>query len=233
MLRVIHISNGALPVSYPVHPTAEFQPGMIAQLTILGNDIMSTVSDGTAPFGIIDDCRTNAFTAPQIDEIVEIILDEDEVEIDINGYRVNKKDAVGYLKYPNILEKSFVSDLSIMLNAVNGVVIVPAGTRLNYASTESGILDGYKIICTYIYRIANKPGDDSTIGSNRVTIYYQRGIYATDQFDTRQIYPLNATLYVGMDGRLTTEQPTPDHPGIAVVTGPPSSVEGTLEFLWL
>lgn len=232
MLRVIHIGN-ALPISYPVHPSAEFEPGMAAQLTILGNDIMATVSDGTAPIGIIDDARTNSFTRPQVDEVVEVTLKESQIELDENGFRVNKEDAVGYLQYPNILEQSFVSDVTLILNPVNGVVTIPAGTRLNYDSDDDGALDSFKIISNYIYRIANKPGDDTTFGSNRVTVYYQRGIYATDQFDTRQIYPLNATLYVGLDGRFTVKQPTADHPGIAVVTGPPSSVEGTLEFMWL
>lgn len=232
MLRVIHIGN-ALPVSYPVHPSAEFEPGMAAQLTILGNDIMATVSDGTAPIGIIDDSRTNAFTRPQVDEIVEIVLSEDNIEVDGNGYRVNSIDAIGYLKFPNILEDTFISDVTLILNPVNGVVTIPAGTQLNYDSDGNGQLDGFKIVCNYIYRIANKPGDDTTLGSNRVTVYYQRGIYATDQFDTRQIYPLNATLYIGLDGRFTVKQPTQDHPGIAVVTGPPSAIDGTLEFMWL
>jgi hypothetical protein len=232
MLKVIHIGN-ALPVSYPIHPSAEFEPGMAAQLTILGNDIMATVSDGTAPIGIIDDSRTNAFTRPQVDEVVEIVLSEDDIEVDGNGYRVNSSDAIGYLKFPNILEDTFISDVTLILNPVNGVVTIPAGTQLNYDSDDNGQLDGFKIVCNYIYRIANKPGDDTTLGSNRVTVYYQRGIYATDQFDTRQVYPLNATLYIGLDGRFTVKQPTQDHPGIAVVTGPPSAIDGTLEFMWL
>lgn len=232
MLRVIHIGN-ALPVSYPIHPSAEFEPGMAAQLTILGNDIMATVSDGTAPIGIIDDSRTNAFTKPQVDEVVEVVLSDDDIEVDGNGYRVNSSDAIGYLKFPNILEDTFISDVTLILNPVNGVVTIPAGTQLNYDADDTGQLNGFKIICNYIYRIANKPGDDTTLGSNRVTVYYQRGIYATDQFDTRQVYPLNATLYVGLDGRFTVKQPTQGHPGIAVVTGPPSAIDGTLEFMWL
>lgn len=232
MLNTIHIGN-ALPVSYPVHPSAEFQPGMIAQLTIIGNDIVATISDGTAPIGIIDDSRTNSFTRNQIDEVVEIMVEPADIELDENNYRVNSRDVVGYLKFPNILENSFISDISLILNPVNGVVTVPAGTVLNYDANNDGLMDSFKIISNYIYRIANKPGDDSTIGSNRITVYYQRGIYATDQFDPKQMYPLNSTLYVGLDGRLTTLQPTADHPGVAVVTGPPSAINSTLEFLWL
>jgi acetyl-CoA carboxylase biotin carboxylase subunit len=47
-----------------------------------------------------------------------------------------------------------------------------------------------------------------------------------------QVYPLNATLYVGLDGVLTTKQPTENHPGVAVCTGPPSATIGTVEFLY-
>jgi len=85
----------------------------------------------------------------------------------------------------------------------------------------------------YIYRIAGRPGDDTTVGSGRITIHYQRGIYATSQFDTTQAYPLNVTLYVGLDGKLTSSQPTDSHPGVAICTGPPSAAAGTLEFMLL
>lgn len=232
MLRTIHIGV-PLPISYPVHPSAEFEPGVFAQLTILGNDIMATISDGTAPLGLIDDSRTNSFSKPQIDEITEIRIDTRDIETDENGHLVNARDAVGYLDFPNIIEGSFTSDVNIILNLINGVITVPAGTELNYDSNGDGVNDSFKLISSYIYRIANKPGDDTTIGSNRITIYYQKGFYATDQYDTRQAYPLNQTLYVGLDGKLTSKQPTPSHPGIAFVTGPPTSVESTLEFFLL
>jgi hypothetical protein len=71
MLRLIQIGN-ALPVSYPVDPTATFQAGQVAQLKVLGNEVVCGVSDGTAPFGVIDDINTNAFTKPVVDEVVDI-----------------------------------------------------------------------------------------------------------------------------------------------------------------
>ena len=117
------------------------------------------------------------------------------------------------MEYPHVNEKSFTSTVSVILNPVNAVITVPAGTELNYDSNDDGVNDSFKVICNYIYRVANKPGDDTTLGSGRITIHYQRGIYATDQFDTTQVYPLNSTLYVGFDGKLTSKQPTEDHPG--------------------
>jgi hypothetical protein len=214
-----------------VEATSEFEPGMIGQLKLLGNDTMLGVSDGTGPVGIIDDVRTNAFTKAQVDEVVEIPVTS--TETDGNGNLVSSGDETGFLEFPSVVEKSFISTLSVILNDINGAIIVPAGTELNYDSDGDGINDSFRVVVTYMYRIHSKPGDDSTLGSGRVTVYYQRGFYATDQFDTTQIYPLNATLYVGLDGKLTTKQPTSNHPGIAMVTGPPSATNGTLEFLWL
>lgn len=230
MLRVVHAGT-SLPASFPLDPTAEFEPGMIAQLKVIGNDIICGVSDGTAPLGIIDDIRTKAFTKNQIDELVEIKVNS--TELDGNGQIVNSDDSFGFLQFSNLIESSFTSTIAVVLNPVNGVIIVPAGTPLNYDSDGDSVFDSFKIIVNYTYRIPNQPGDDSTIGSGRITVHYNRGFYATDQFDTKQNYALNATLYVGLDGKLTTKQPTSNHPGVAVVTGPPASTNSTLEFLWL
>ncbi len=235
MLKVIHTSTD-LPLSFPVDPTAEFEAGVFGQLSLIGNDIVVTVSDGTAPLGIIDDVRTNSFTKPQIDEVV--VIPAPATLVNGNGDLVNSADAKGELKNPSIIETSFTSTLSVFLNSINGVITVPAGTELNFNSLEgqpgdTGLNDSFKIIVNYVYRIPNKPGDDTTVGSGRVSIHYQRGIYATDQFDTLQIYPLNATLYIGLDGKLTSKQPTENHPGIALTMGPPSSTDSLLQFLLL
>jgi len=218
-------------MSLSVDPTAEFEAGMIAQLKLIGNDIVAGVSDGTAPLGLIDDVRTSAFTAAQVDEVVYV--DAGATTTDDNGLLVNANTITGVLEFPSIIQDSFTSTISVILNTVNGIITIPAGTELNYDADDDGLNDSFKVVVNYIYRIASKPGDDSTIGSGRITIHYQRGIYATDQFDTTQIYPLNANLYVGLDGKVTSEQPTENHPGIAYVTGPPSAVNGTLEFMLL
>lgn len=230
MLKVIHSGN-SLPMSLNSDPTSEFEPGMFAQLGLIGNDIVATVSDGTAPMGIIDDIRTTSFTKPMVDEIV--IINSNTSQTDSNGNLVSTEDLTGVLQNPSIIETSFTSTLSVILNSVNGIVTVPSGTELNYDSTGDGINDSFKLIVNYIYRVFGKPGDDSTLGTGRMTIHYQRGIYATDQFDTTQVFPLNATLYVGLDGKLTSKQPTESHPGVAICTGPPTAAAGTLEFMLL
>lgn len=230
MLKIIHSGN-SLPLSLNADPTAEFEPGMFAQLGLIGNDIVASVSDGTAPLGIIDDIRTASFTKPKVDEI--ILINSNSSEVNSNGDRVSTEDLTGVLENPSIIESSFVSTLSVILNPINGIVTVPSGTELNYDSDGDGINDSFRIIVNYIYRVFGKPGDDSTMGTGRMTVHYQRGIYATDQFDTTEIYPLNATLYVGLDGKLTSKQPTETHPGVAICTGPPTAAIGSLEFMLL
>lgn len=232
MLKIIHSSN-TLPLGVPVDPTAEFEAGMFAQYKLIGNDIVAGVSDGTAPFAIIDDVRTTSFTKPQVDEPVVLTLESNQITQNVDGRYVSLNEVSEVLDYPNVVRSSFSSTVDVELNEVNGVITVPAGTELNYDADGDGNLDGFMVITNYIYRIANKPGDDSTLGSGRITLWYQRAIYATDQFDPLQNYPLNATLYVGLDGKLTTAQATDNHPGIAMVTGPPSASNVTLEFMLL
>lgn len=228
MLRLIQVGN-TLPLSFPVCATDAFQPGQIAQLKVIGNETVCGVSDGTAPLGIIDDANTSAFTSPVADEVVIV-----PVVAVSDGYQlIAAVDTDKILRFPNIVRSSFVADIEgIVLNEINGVITVSAGTALNFDSDNDGILDSVRVIVSYIYRIANIPGDNTTAGSGRITVWFQRGIFETDQYDTTQRYAINATLFVNADGLLTTQQPSANHPGVAMVTGPPTGIVETLEFLW-
>jgi len=230
MLRLVQIGN-TLPLSYPVDPTSEFQAGQIAQLKVIGNEIVCGVSDGTAPLGIIDEINTSAFTKASIDEVVVIPA----VGVhDGYGNYVSAIDVMKDMINPSIVRSSFTSDVEgLILNDRNGILIAPAGTPLNYDSDGDGIPDSIRAIVSYIYRINNIPGDNTTIGSGRITVWFARGIFETDQFDPKARYVTNATLFCNGEGMLTTEQPTPNHPGIAMVTGPPTGLNETLELLWL
>lgn len=228
MLRLIHTAN-TMPVSYPVNPTAVFQPGMIAGLSVIGNDIVCGVSGGEAPFGIIDDVNSTAFTASAQDEIVIV-----PVVPAYDGYQlVAAADTVKDLANPSIIRSSFVSDTeNITLNTNNGNITVAEGTPLNYDNDGDGTYDAVKVIVSYVYRINNIPGDNSTSGSGQISVWYQRGIFETDQYDTRQKYTVGCALFCGTDGKLTSAQPSASHPGIAMCLGPPSSITPTIEFLF-
>ena len=228
MLRLIQVGN-TLPLSFPVAPTDAFQPGQVGQLKVIGNEIVCGVSDGTAPLGIIDDANTSAFTAAVTDEVVTV-----SVVAVSDGYQlVAAVDTKQELRFSNIVRSSFVADIAgLVLNDINGVITVAAGTPLNLDADGDGTLDTVRVIVSYTYRIASIPGDNTTAGSGRVTIWFQRGVFETDQFDTKQRYVVNATLFVDADGLFTTSQPTASHPGIGMVTGPPTGIVETLELIW-
>ncbi|HVI41791.1 MAG TPA: hypothetical protein VM577_14155 [Anaerovoracaceae bacterium] len=230
MLRIVQVGN-TLPFSFPVDPNAEFQPGQIAQLSVMGNQVVCGVSDGRVPIGIIDDIKTKSFTAAAIDEV--IIAPAVGVP-GPNNTIVTPVDIKIELANPNVLPSSFVSDpVDVELIPRNGVIIFLAGTPLNFSMTDSGVPDAIRTRVSYTYQIPNIPGDDSTAGSGRVTVWFSRIIAQTDQYDTAVRYPVNATLFVNEKGQLTTRRISDEFPGVAIVTGPPTTIHSALEFLWL
>ncbi len=229
MLRLINVS-GAIPHSFSVDPSAVFLPGNFAQLTVIGNQVCATLSNGLAPFGIIDDIKTNAFTAVSWDET--IIVPANGV-FSGDGY-FTTVDITVMLKNPNVVAGSFVSiPVDVQLIPRNGVVIFPAGTRLNLDDGGVGFPNAIKTNVRYTFQIPMVLGDDSTAGTQRVTVWYQRGIYQTDVFQTSAAYPLNCNLFVNDKGQLTSIQSVPNAPSVALCTAPPSPLSPMIEFLLL
>lgn len=228
MLRVIQPGTGR-PISYPVDPNATFQPGMFAQLKKIGNDVVAGVSDGIAPLGIIDDIKDTAFTRPKVDEV--IIIEATSITTDGYNYFLGA-DAMQTLQNANIVETSFVSDIpGIELNAINGVVTARQGAQLNYTTPDSTTPNAIRVVSSYSYYVPNMPGEDTTLGSGRVTVWFTRGIFQTDQFEMVPYAP-NASLFVSPEGRLTSEMTLPNQPSIAMVTVPPSAHNQILEFIF-
>lgn len=229
MLRIVQSSN-TQPASFICDPSAEFQGGMAAQLVVLGNQVMATVSDGTAPIGIIDDIRTKAFSAVSWNE--EIIVPATGV-INDAGKLVTLVELKAELKYPNISSNSFISSIPVKLIPVNGVIAFLAGTELNYDLGGTGTPNAIRTVVNYTYQVANIPGDDSTQGSGRMTVWFGRMFIQTDQYETNQVYPINANLYISETGLFTTRRPSKIHPAVALLTGCPSPMSETIELLWL
>jgi len=228
MLRLVFTSN-QLPASFMVDPSAEFEPGMIAELTVIGNQVMATVSSGIAPIGIIDDIKIKAFTAVSWNETVIVPIPNSIPGP--GGVPVLATDVKAELKYPNVVSSSFLSTVDVVLNPVNGVITFVAGTPLNFDLVGAGSPNAIRTIVNYTYYVANVPGDDSTAGSGRVTVWISRGIYQTDKYETNQLYPVRANLYVSESGLLTTRKPSPKHPAIAMVTAPPTALNSFLELM--
>lgn len=232
MFRIVQSGN-ALPFSFPVDPNAEFEPGQIAQLTLIGNQVVCGISDGTAPMGIIDDIKKNSFSAASIDEVVIVPIPA-AIITGSGANLVTTVDVKAELRNPNVVDSSFVSrNLDVALNSRNGVITLLAGETLNNDQDGDGIPDSIRTVVSYTYQIPNVPGDDSTAASGRITVWFQRMIFATDAFETNQRYPVNAPLFVSESGLLTTRQVSPDYPSIALVTAPPTSIHGSLEAMWL
>ncbi len=228
MLRLIQVGN-SLPASFIIDPSAEFQPGQIAELTVIGNQIMATVSNGTAPIGIIDDIKTRAFTNVSWNEVVIVPA------VGVPGPNntiVTPIDIKAELRKPNILKNSFTSTVNVLLNPVNGVITFLAGTPLNIDLTGSGQMSGIRTVVNYTYQVPNIPGDNSTAATGRVTVWFNRIFFQTDQFETNQQYAVRANLYVSETGFLTTRRPSSIHPAVAMVTAPPTPMNPMLEVLW-
>lgn len=229
MLRLVHYGN-ALPANFIIDPSAEFQPGMVAELVVIGNQVMVTVSNGTAPLGIIDDIKTRAFTNISWNE--EVTISAYGVS-GPNGQLVTPVDLKAELKKANIVKASFTSTVKVSLNPVNGIITFVEGTPLNIDLRGTGQPSGIKTIVNYTYQVPNIPGDDSTQGSGRVTVWYNRMFFQTDQYETNQQYPVRANLFVSEYGLFTTRAPSSRHPAVGMVTAPPTTMSPYLEILWL
>ena len=219
-----------LPMSWPVDPNSTFQPGRIAQLGAIGNNIVAGVSDGTAPIGVIDDIKTKAFTTPSINEVVIAPAVGERRD----GQIVSIHDVKALLKNSNVTPSSFISDpVDVELIPKNGVIIFPAGTPLNFSIEGTGNFDAIRTVVNYTYQVPNIPGDDTTQASGHVTVWFQRMIFQTDQYETNQRYALGDNVFVQEEGLLTSRQVSAIHPGVGLVTGPPTSPFTMLEVLWL
>jgi hypothetical protein len=196
----------------------------------MGGQVVATVSNGTAPIGIIDDVKTRAFTNVSWNETVIVPCTGIPGP---GGTIVTPIDLLKELRRPNIIPSSFNSSVKVLLNANNGNVTFVAGTPLNIDLLGTGQPNGIKAIVSYTYYVANIPGDDSTQGSGRVTVWFNRMFAQTDQFETNQQYPVRANLFVSELGLLTTRKPSAIHPCVAMVTAPPTSMNPLIEYLWL
>lgn len=228
-LRLVN-ALGGMPVSFMLDPSASFLPGQCGQLAVIGGQVMCTVSNGTAPIGVIDDMKTKSFTNISWNESVWAPA---VPALNSNNQYVTAIDVKVELAHASIIPASFNSTVNCVLNPVNGIITFPAGTPLNFDAGGSGTYNAIRSIINYTYYVPNIPGDDSTAGSNRVTVWVNRFFFQTTSFETNQQYPLNANVYVNEFGFFTTRKPSENHPCVGLVTAPPTSYNSSVEILFL
>lgn len=228
MFRMVQ-SSTSIPASFIVDPSAEFLPGQVAQLMVVGNQVVATVSNGLAPIGVIDEIRTKSFTAVSWQETV--IVPAVGV-LNSNNKLVTPIDIKAELENAYVYSSSFVSTVPVQLIPINGVIVFLAGTELNYDAIGSGTPNAIKTIVNYQYQVPNVPGDDSTMGSGRITVWFDRMWFQTDQYETNQQYPIGANLFVSEKGLFTTRKPSEFHPAVAMVSAPPTTTYNQLEVFY-
>ena len=230
MFRIIQTGN-SIAYSCIVDPSAEFEPGMIAQQRLIGNQVVMGVSDGSAPFGVIDDICKKSFSAVAVDEVV---LTGPIAGVMVGPDLVTPYDVKVELVNPNVTPTSFVSrNVDVELTARNGVVTFLAGTPLNFSLTGTGAPDAIRTVVSYSYQIPNIPGDNSCAASGRITVWFDRMIIETDAIETNRRYPINAPLYSSSSGLFTTTPAVDGYPAIGMVMAPPTSIHSSLQLLWL
>jgi hypothetical protein len=212
--------------SAPVDPSSTFEAGQIAGLIEINGELFVTVSDGDKipPIGIIDDNKTSAFTGTVPEEVIIVPAAVQEV----NGVLVSTVDVMGPLQETNIIESTFSSNFDLVLNPKKGVFTIPAGTPVNY---DDGSIIGFEVIVSYRYTIVDFPGDDSTDGSGKISIHFNRGIFVTNIFDTLATYAPGQPLFVDHEGKLTSQET--QSPTVAIALQPASAINNELMFMWL
>jgi hypothetical protein len=230
MFRIIQEAM-SLPYSWAVDESSEFEPGFLAQLTTIGNQVMATVSNGSAPIGIIDDQKTKAFVGVSWDEAIVVPAAGIPGP---NNTIVTPVDIKTELNNPNVLSNTFISiPVALQLIPRNGVIIFPAGTQLNFDLLGTGTPNAIKTIVRYQFQQPNIGGDDSTFASQRVTVWYSRIIFETNIFESNQVYAVNTNLFCSELGMLTSRQPAANYPVVALCLAPPNAMTPTLQALWL
>jgi len=118
------------------------------------------------------------------------------------------------LAYPVRAGLDFQPGMIAQLNVVEDAVVLDIGD----GACPFGLFYDYP-----------KPEHDQ-----QVIIQIGRRVWRTDQHNPDQHYLVNQVLFAGTDGRLTNIQPTPNHPGIAIVLRPPHDLGGDeIEFMWM
>ena len=233
MLRIIE-TFGNLPSCYEVSPNARFNPGQIGSFRISRGKTILDVCDGINPVGVIDDIHSDMIRAVVWDEPVIATNCPVKYNKDKNGL-VLSQDVTIELKHKNIIGNSIhieaLSDNFPIINSKMGELTFLEDTSCNYSPLDTnGLKVGVSTTIRYAYNIAHDLEKSSIISTNLATLWSKNMIAETDMFDTTQIYPIYANLYI-TNGLWTTARISPFCKAIAVVLYPPTNEKPVLKFL--
>jgi hypothetical protein len=229
MLRIIESFNN-LPIQATPNPDLICQPGHFASFQIKNGTAVISLSDGVHPYGIIDDIRSDVIR--KVTESWETYI-VPATDIEYNKYTKDlytEQSLVVELKNKNIIASSFTSDIYGKLDSAIGTLTIPSGTMCNYTLPGSTTNNSLKFKCKYAYNIKLSKFEDSTIGTNKITIWNKNMIADTDMFDTTQEYVIGKPLYVAI-GLLTTKRNDYVCPAVGSVLKSPSDNSGYLRFV--
>ena len=123
-------------------------------------------------------------------------------------------DSVENLAHANVSNVRVI-DSDGSTDRTSGVTVNATNGTLTNGGTGSGIAAGETVTVTYTYQKTEaelqRDGknlyntNDFTAGSNRITLFQCNWRIYTDQFDTAQNYTLGAALYVGANGKFTSQ----------------------------
>jgi hypothetical protein len=234
MFRIISTGNST-PMQWPVSPDAVFESGSAATLTVLGSQIFVTPSTGMSFIGVFDDVKTKAFSAVSWDEEVETgVISPAALTLNGSNQVVTAVDIKIELANPNVDGNYFISNpVPVQLIPRNGVVVFPAGTLCNLDLGGTGTPNAIKTLVRYPYQIPNVVGDDTTFGSQMATVWIERILFETSEFEVNQQYNVMSNLFINEKGLFTTRQIFPNSPVVAICTAPPSRLSQNLQALLL
>ena len=210
MLRIIETFNH-LPTSYKVDIDAKFGPGQIGSLKIKDNQTVVSVCDGINPIGILDDIKNKFIRRVRYQQRIIISPGVKELKYDL-FYRLEDK---------NIISKSFISTINVVLDPKKGIITIPKNTQIYN--------DCIDFVVNYAFNL--KSDDDSTVGSGRATVWGNLLIIETDMFDTTTNYHKYDNLYSN-NGLFTNIKPTYESKYIGFVLNSPSNDNPVLKLFF-
>lgn len=186
--------------NHVVDATAVWQAGAIAAYTTdsAGNTTVTIAGTGTPAIGVFKWDKATTLYGVVVNEAVTF----------------DAVNSVETLKHANVSNVR-VTDSDGSTDRTSGVTVGAVNGTLTNGGTGSGIAAGETVTVSYTYTktTANLEADgknffntnDYVAGSNRITVLQGNWRLYTDQFDTAQNYTVGTQLYVGADGKFTSE----------------------------